>query len=247
MTAGGVPPQLMINALATHFPDIHVIEEDAESKGDILKRRARRLGWINALGQMATMVASRLGKKVAAKRSAEIVRDYGLSAEISPSVPVIRVASLNSAECHSMVTNLKPAVVFTISCRLLSKATLAAMPCPVINFHAGINPAYRGQMGGYWSRIEKDEYNFGGTVHLVDAGVDTGETLYEQRVRPTKNDTLSTYPLLITAASTEIVIRAVKDALSGSLRPFRPSGRSALRFPPTIWTWLYHGVTKNIW
>ncbi|WJH40078.1 formyl transferase [Aliirhizobium terrae] len=247
MTAGGLNPQVMINELAAHFTDLHVIEERPETKGEILRRRTRNLGWLNASGQMATMIASRLSKKLAARRSQEILRQYGLSGEPKPDIPVTQVTSLNSAECHAAVTGLAPLVVFTISCRILSKATLAAIPCPIINFHAGINPMYRGQMGGYWSRVERDEQNFGATVHLVDAGIDTGESLYEQRVSPAKSDMIATYPLLITAASTGIAIRAIEDAISGNLRPYRPSGKSALKYPPTIWMWLWHGITKGIW
>jgi folate-dependent phosphoribosylglycinamide formyltransferase PurN len=247
MTAGGVNPQVMINALAGHFPDLHVIEERPETKGQILRRRSRNLGWPNAAGQMATMIASRLGKKFAERRSGEIIRQYGLSDRHNPSIPTTKVSSLNSAECHEAVTRLSPAVVFTISCRILSKPTLAAISCPVINFHAGINPMYRGQMGGYWARVERDEENFGATVHLVDAGIDTGQSLHEQRVAPTKADTIATYPLLLTAASTAIAIRAIEEALSGNLRPYAPEGRSALRYPPAIWTWVWHGITKGIW
>jgi folate-dependent phosphoribosylglycinamide formyltransferase PurN len=237
----------MINALAARFPDLHVIEEQPETKGEILKRRARRLGWMNATGQMATMIASRLGKKFAERRSDEIIRQYGLSDGHDPSIPTTHVSSLNSTECHDAVTDLSPAVVFTVSCRILSKETLAVIPCPILNFHAGINPMYRGQMGGYWARVERDEENFGATVHLIDAGIDTGQSLYEQRVSPTKSDMIATYPLLITAASTGIAIRAIEDALSDNLRPYLASGKSALRYPPTIWTWLRHGITKGIW
>lgn len=247
MTAGGLNPQVMINALAKHFPGIHVIAEEPESHLAILKRRARKSGWLNALGQLGTSVAGRLGKSVAARRTSEIIEDYGQSGTVDPDIPVSHVASLNDPECHALVAEQQPKVVFTISCRILSAATLAAMPCPVINFHAGINPMYRGQMGGYWARVEKDEGNFGATVHLVDQGVDTGGTLYENRVRPSKTDTMSTYPLLITAASTDIAVQAIKDALAGELKPFKPTGPSFLRFPPPVWTWLYHGLTKGIW
>jgi hypothetical protein len=247
MTAGGVNPQVMINVLARHFSDLHVIEEQPESKTVLLKRRARRFGWVTALGQLGTMVASRLGKNVAARRSAEILREYGLSAEREQNLPVTPVASLNHPDCHAAVTRLQPAAVFTISCRILSPVTLAAIACPVINFHAGINPMYRGQMGGYWARVERDEENFGATVHLVDAGVDTGGTLYEQRIRPSRSDSLATYPLLLTAASTDMAVRALWDAVDGTLKPFAPSGASVLRFPPPLWTWVYHGLTKGIW
>jgi folate-dependent phosphoribosylglycinamide formyltransferase PurN len=246
-TAGGLNPQVMINALSDRFADIYVIREMPESKGEIVKRRARRLGWINALGQLATMIASRLYKTVAAKRSDDIIRQYGLNAAENPDIPVIDVVSLNSDECRNAVATLKPDVVFTISCRILSEKTLAAITCPVINFHAGINPMYRGQMGGYWSLVENDGGNFGATVHLVDKGVDTGGTLYEQRTTPAKSDTMSTYPLLLTAASTDIAISAIEDALAGTLKPYQPAGKSALRFPPPLWVWLWHGIKRNIW
>jgi folate-dependent phosphoribosylglycinamide formyltransferase PurN len=247
MTAGGANPQVMINALKMHWPDLHVIEEQPESKSVILKRRARRLGWPTALGQLATMIASRLGKNIAARRAEDILKTYGRSAIVDQSIPVHHVESLNDAACHSLLAQLQPRVIFTISCRLLSRATLAACPCPVINFHAGINPAYRGQMGGYWSLVERDTENFGATVHLVDSGTDTGGTLYEQRVTPSKNDFIATYPLLLTAASVDIAVKATSDVLAGKIAVQEPAGRSVLRFPPPIWTWIWYGLTRRIW
>lgn len=247
MTAGGTNPRLVINELARHFPALTVIEEQPESKGLILRRRARRLGWIEACGQLATMIASRLGKRFATRRTEEIIAQYRLNDAVDAAIPVIAVSSLNDAACHDAVRAAGPAVIFTISCRILSAKTLAAMPCPVINFHAGINPAYRGQMGGYWALVENDAGNFGGTVHVVDAGIDTGGTLYEKRATPSKSDTMLTYPLLLSAASIDIIIRSIDDALAGRLAPYAPAGQSKLRYNPAIWTWLWHGLTKRIW
>jgi hypothetical protein len=52
----------------------------------------------------------------------------------------------------------------------------------------------------------------------------------------------------LTAASVDIAVSAIEDALSGSLAPQPPSpGKSVLRFPPPIWTWLWNGLTKRIW
>lgn len=248
LTAGGLNPQVMINAVANQFPDIQVIFEQPESKWEILLRRRRHVGLIASLGQIMTMIASRLSKRVAQRRSGEIIKSYGLNASLSPSIARHHVTCINSDECAALIHTLQPAAILTVSCRLLKKSTLAQITCPVINLHAGINPTYRGQMGGYWALIEGDRYNFGATVHLVDAGVDTGAMLYEQRVMPERRDTIATYPLLLTAASTQIVINALEDALSGSLSPKPPkSSVSKLRFPPTLWTWLYHGLAKGIW
>ncbi|MGR6469058.1 formyl transferase [Rhizobium sp. PAMB 3182] len=247
VTAGGMNPQILINALSARFPNVTVIKEQPESKSVILKRRARKLGWINAGGQLATMIVSRLGKKFAAKRQAEILKEFAVSADQNPHVPVIHVTSVNTPDFLDAVHKVSPAVIFTVSCRILSARTLAALTCPVVNFHAGINPAYRGQMGGYWSLVSGDAGNFGATVHLVDAGIDTGDTLYEKRMTPSKSDTMLTYPLLLTACCSDIAIKAIEDVLTSRAAPYKPSGPSSMHYNPPIWAWLWNGVAKGVW
>ena len=247
LTAGGGNPWMLINGLKPHFPGLVVIEEPPESKKVLLKRRVRHSGWIDALGQMATMVLSRFGKSLVTHRLAEIASGHGLSTEKDQAIPRHAVPDINSAECLALLDHLKPAVILTVSCRLLRKATLAAIPCPVINMHSAMNPKYRGQMGGYWALANGDTAHFGATVHLVDAGVDTGAVLYQVQALPEKGDSMLTYPALLTAASVDITRRALQDALTGNLRPVATSGPSVLRFNVPIWTWIYNGLTKGIW
>lgn len=247
MTAGGANPALVINALARRFPSIHVVVEQPESKWAITRRRAARLGWIQALGQLATMIAARLLRPLASRRIASILASSGVSPVIPPGVPVHAVASINDDETRALVTQFKPSAILLVSTRLMSSAALAAMPCPVINLHAGINPQYRGQMGGYWSLVEEDAGNFGATLHLVDQGTDTGGTLYEVRTLPDRGDSIATYPLLLTVTAIDVTLQSVQDAVDGRLAPFQPEGPSALRFPPPIWTWLANGIRRRIW
>jgi hypothetical protein len=247
LTAGGAVPDVLIQALTARFPNaVRVIEESPESKWQILTRRARRLGWIESLGQLATMVVARLGKRLSARRWSEIMAMQD-NLPASPSPPVDPVVSLNDPVCHALVAALSPKVVLTVSCRILSPKTLAGIGCPIINFHSGINPGYRGQMGGYWALAENDRDNFGGCVHLVDAGIDTGGMLYVKRLRASQQDSISTYPLLITMGCRDIVLAAVDDALAGTLRPYEPSGASRLRYPPALWTWIFNGLRRGVW
>ena len=247
ITPGGLPATLVINALCRRFDTVHVLIEDVESKGEILRRRARRLGWVRSIGQMATMAGSKFLRRLAAGRVADIVQSTGLSAELSSSAHIHRIDTINDQTCLTALARIEPAVVLLVSTRLLHKRTLSQIACPILNLHAGINPAYRGQMGGYWSLVHRDEGNFGATVHLVDAGTDTGATLYEARTVPAKNDTIATYPLLLTAAALPIAVQAVADAVSGHLKPIAASGPSALHFPPVIWAWFWRGITRRIW
>jgi methionyl-tRNA formyltransferase len=130
---------------------------------------------------------------------------------------------------------------------MLTRATLAAIPCPVINYHAGITPKYRGMNGGYWALATGDAENFGSTVMLVDAGVDTGAALYQARGRPAKDDTIATYALTQAAFSLDICIRALEDALAGRLSPIQPDLPSKQWYHPTIWSYVWTGLTKSVW
>lgn len=247
VTAGGPNPQIIINALAARFGSVTILREQPESKKLFLRRRMKKLGLLQTAGQFATMVFSRFGKRFAFTRAKEICREYGVSMDENPSLPLIDIQSINDPDAIATLKSLNPDIVFLISCRMLKEATLAAMPCPVINFHAGINPRYRGLMGGYWALVSNDPENFGATVHLVDAGVDTGDILYQLRMKPSQADTMLTYPLLQTAASTHIAIRAVEDVLSGKATPSKAEGPSRQWHHPPVWTWLWNGVFRGIW
>lgn len=247
ITAGGLNPTIVVQHLVKCGFDVEVILENPESKGDITRRRAKKLGWINALGQLGTMIAARLLRRLADRRVADLLSLHGLGRVLPETVPIHPVTSINAPETKSLVDEIRPGAILLVSTRLMSSRQLAAMPCPVINLHAGINPRYRGQMGGYWSLRENDPQNFGATLHLVDAGTDTGGTLYEVRTRPTKGDFISTYPLVLTLAALNITARSVEDALAGALRPVVQQGPSALRFPPTLWSWIWHGIVSRIW
>lgn len=247
LTAGGFNSWMIANHLAARFAFVRVIQENPESKRVLFARRRRIFGLAGALGQLATMIVSRLGKSLAKGRIEQIAAEQALDGEPDSRIPVHRVESLNDPATRALIADLKPSAIVTVSCRILSNATLSALPCPVINLHSGITPAYRGQMGGYWAMVSGDSANFGATVHLVDAGVDTGDVLYQVRTRPTRADSMLTYPTLLTAISADSVAKAVSDVLDGTLAPRPAEGPSRLWYNVPVWTWLYHGLTKRIW
>jgi folate-dependent phosphoribosylglycinamide formyltransferase PurN len=141
----------------------------------------------------------------------------------------------------------QPSVVLLAGCRLLSRDTLAKIPCPVLNYHAGIAPKYRGMNGGYWALASGDAENFGTTVHLVDAGVDTGGVVRQTHGRPEPGDTISSYALRQAAFSRDMCIEAVSDALAGKLRTCDPGLPSKQWYHPTIWFYLWTGVRRGVW
>lgn len=138
-------------------------------------------------------------------------------------------------------------MVLLAGCRILSRQTLAQMPCPVLNYHAGIAPKYRGMNGGYSALASGDLQNFGTTVHLVDAGVDTGGVLKQARGKPEPGDTISSYALRQAAFSRDICVEAVRGALDGKLVTIDPGLPSKQWYHPTIWFHLWTGVRRGVW
>src|SRR5262249_45860604 len=129
-------------------------------------------------------------------RIAGILRDNRLEARWPDGCELIDVPSVNSPECVACLARLDPRVVLLLGTRIINRETLAAIKAPVINYHAGITPKYRGVHGGYWAKAEGDLENFGVTVHLVDPGIDTGAVLYQARVAPTAQDNYATFPYI---------------------------------------------------
>lgn len=247
VTAGGPHPWIIINALGRRFGPILVIMEQPEPKWGLLRRRARKEGWISTAGQFLTMLWIRTAKKVAAKRIAALVAQHGLDIEPYPKHPVIPVACVNSelfvAECHRAA----PAVILLVGCRIIKPDVLSRMRCPVLNYHAGITPSYRGMNGGYWALASGDSLNFGATVHLVEAGVDTGAILRQVRGTPGPSDTIATYPYLLAAWSRDMCAQAIDDVLSGKLATNAVGAPSRQWFHPPIWTYIRIGLTSGVW
>ena len=247
VTEGGAHIWAIVNAIEAAFGPICVVVEQPESKRLLLSRRMRRQGIVSVAGQLGTMILIRLMKRLKPRVPAGIAADAGL--DTTPPEPdrVIRVSSADSPELVAALRTLAPAVVLLAGCRLLSPPTLAAIEPPVLNYHAGIAPKYRGMNGGYWALATGDAENFGATVHLVDAGVDTGAVLYKVRARPHPDSTIATYALSQAASSRDIIVKSLADALDGRLRPFKPEPPSGLWFHPTIWRYLFTGLTRGVW
>ena len=247
VTEGGPHVWAIVNAVADRFGPVTVILEKPESKRRLLQRRARRLGWISAAGQFGTMILIRLAKRFNASHAAGIASQHGLDTGPRQDQAIVMVPSANAPECLGAVAALKPGVVFLAGCRMLTGETLAGISCPVVNYHAGISPQYRGMNGGYWALATGDADNFGTTVHFVDTGVDTGGVLKQMRGKPEKGDTIASYALRQAAFSRGICIEAIEELLAGTAKTFEPALPSRQWYHPTIWFYLWTGISRGVW
>ena len=236
---------IMIGALRERFGDFPVILEDGESDHVFWARRKRRLGMLKTASMQAARIPLKLTKRGTDKIIANLVATENLTTQ--PPNDILRVQSVNHADTRSALKALAPKAVFVCSTRMIGAETLASVKAPFVNYHSGINPAYRGMFGGYFALANGEPEHFGATLHLVDKGVDTGEVLYQSHVKAEAPDNLHTYVYRIAAGSRGIAVKAMEDALTGSLKPYTVDLPSKQYFAPTFGGYIWTGLTKGVW
>lgn len=247
MTAGGDAPFALANHIYQAYPNLVIAREKPQSKTQITKVRARSKGWIIALGQLATMIFSRLGKIIFQNSYNKKIDQHNLDVKLDQSIQEIDIPSANSREFLSLINTLKPNVIFLSGCRILSGKTLENIHVPILNYHAGINPKYRGMFGGYWARRHGDLDLYGTTIHLVDAGIDTGAIMYQITIPLAGDETMLTDAIVQIAHSRDISLSAIDDACNDRIVVKDVNMPSQLWFQPTIWSYIWCGITKKIW
>jgi folate-dependent phosphoribosylglycinamide formyltransferase PurN len=239
---------VVYNAVARHHPIARVLVEEPVSRARLLGRRVRRLGLPTVAGQVLfqALAAPVLARR-ARERLREIHAEYALDETPIPASAITRVPSANSAEARALLARLAPRVVLVFGTRILGPDTLAAVDARFVNLHAGVTPLYRGVHGGYWALHDGHPEHFGATVHLVDAGIDTGAILAQVYVTPTQRDDFATYPLLQTAAALPALVDVIGQALAGTVAPrSAAAGPSRLRSHPTLGSYLRARVGRGV-
>lgn len=247
LTAGGPLGWCVANALRRSFDDLVVIQEDQESKPAIIRRRARLLGWPSALSQTVCAIALRAWSKQSKTRIEEICSQRRLETRPDPGLDIRRVPSVNSETCRRLLHELSPAVVAVYGTRIIKAPTLDCVSAPFINYHAGINPKYRGQHPAYWALASLDAANAGITIHLVDNGVDTGGVLYQRRVAFEACDSILTYQWVQMADALPLFAQSIEDGLEGRLQTCPVSLPSRQYFPPTLGHYVWNGLARGVW
>jgi methionyl-tRNA formyltransferase len=227
------------NALSKDFKIEAAIIEQPISKKKLFKGRLKRVGFFKVLGQvMFSVILVPLLKKKASARRAALIERYELNNAGFTDSNTYRVPSVNDDTCKQLLQQLQPDIILVNGTRIISKHILRCTNAIFINMHVGITPFYRGSHGGYWALYNNDAENFGTTIHLVDAGVDTGAVLQQSFIKPEKEDNFTTYPILQTAIGIKALKELLPRLMNGEYDINRSIEKGKLYYQPTIWQYL---------
>ena len=226
-----------------------VILEKPVSKTNMIKRRVKKLGFIKVLGQLAfqTLVVKGL-TALSKKRRNELLKTLQLDTTKIPAEKVKHADTVNDDVCIEYIRTFQPDLILVKGTRIISKKILECTNAPFINMHVGITPRYRGVHGAYWALANNDRQNAGTTIHYVDAGIDTGNVIAQQRIEISAKDNFVTYPLIQIAAGIELLKEVIPQVISGNKKTLAVTEKSGSRlwYHPTIWYYLRRRIFNGV-
>jgi methionyl-tRNA formyltransferase len=148
-------------------------------------------------------------------------------------IPVFAPENPNSPGFLRKLCALEPDLLLAVGyTQRLRKQALAVPRLLAANFHASLLPAYRGKHPVFWA-LRHGERFVGMTVHVMDEGLDTGDILYQVRVRTRKTDTVGAAYDRVMDKSVGLVRRLVEDVAAGRLKRTPQSRAGASYFSST--------------
>lgn len=183
------------------LPGLLVLEETPFARRwAMAKGLARRIGWVDALRYNVGFWRPLLLRWLT-RGYLYPIPDYRRYAH-----KVLITADINSPDVVSAISSAGVSRVVLAQSGIIRKKILEIPNLWIINCHPGLMPAYRGVDVVKWALLERAP--LGVTLHLVDAGVDTGAILETRSVVVQTGDTPESVESRMIATSLELLLEA---------------------------------------
>ena len=163
-------------AAETTLAGIVRIREPGRTRWRRVRREWKRSGTLGLLDVFAfrAFYAIRMRDRDARWRGAMLERMRARWARVPSTVPVLEVASPNSAESEAFIRSVAPDAALALCKHILAPRIFEIPAAGTFVCHPGIAPEYRNAHGCYWAIANGDLERVGMTMLRVDRGVDTG-------------------------------------------------------------------------
>lgn len=182
--------------------------------------------WMRLAGFRVREAAAALGLGRTRHRLADVCREL--------SVPFRQIDSVNSAAFLAHLRDADVDVLLNQTSELLREPVLKTPNIAVINRHLSLLPAYRGAWPIFW-QFALGESTLGVTIHVVDAGLDTGEILAQAPMTREPSDTMAATLVRLFDRSVPLTGEALRVLETGAARrPNDGPAASSFRTPRPI-------------
>ncbi|NWG70357.1 MAG: hypothetical protein HXY23_01945 [Parvularculaceae bacterium] len=135
------------------------------------------------------------------------------------------VEDINGPEAVRLLTDMQADVVVNSGGPILKRPLLAAAPL-MLNYHTGVSPLYNGSESVFWTFANGQPHITGGTLMVMNEGVDAGPMLAHYLPAVEAGDTPGRQFMKAIAGGVELYCRFLDHLSAGRSFVAAPQGRS---------------------
>ncbi len=126
-------------------------------------------------------------------------------------------SSLNGASTIAFLAQADVDVVLIYGTGMIKPPLLDRCDARMINMHLGLSPYYRGTATNFYPLVNQEPEYVGATIHMIDAGIDSGAIIHHARPEITADDMPHTVGCKAILAGIEKVIQSLEEVESARL------------------------------
>ncbi|HTX80451.1 MAG TPA: formyl transferase, partial [Longilinea sp.] len=134
-------------------------------------------------------------------------------------IPYYTVKDHNDIQSLIVLDKIRPDMIAFTGGGLIRKDVLGIPTIGVLNCHSGMLPRYRGMDVVEWALLEDHFDQVGQTLHLMDAGVDTGPILLQRRLDLRPGDTIASIRTRLEARMPSLMLEGLRGLRDETLKP----------------------------
>lgn len=142
----------------------------------------------------------------------------------APSTDAVFFDSANNSTARKHIAEFGPDIMVVHATGLLRPETFN-LATVAVNLHVGVLPKYRGHDSTFWALRNGDVRNVGATLHVIDAGADTGQLISRAHVPLLPEDTDVTAWIRSFNAGVSLVTGFLERPFSTDILSITESGR----------------------
>jgi len=206
-----------------------------------LARLMRERGILHALNFLGGVPASALVRP-RIYRAVDALLSRRLEGDPAEGVPAADGGVVNSEEEVQAIGRFEPDLLYQAGPGITKPQVFQAAPLGMIHIHHGILPAIRGIASPEWAVRERKPLWLGVTLHIIDAGLDTGPLVAQARPRVEAGESWAAVRARLSLLGARLIAEGIR-ALADGLKPVpQPPGLpSAYRSNLGLTDWLLFG------
>ena len=136
-------------------------------------------------------------------------------------IPCLEFHDHHAPEALDFLRSMRPEVIVFTGGGLLRKNLLEIASKGVVNCHMGPLPRYRGMDVVEYPVLEGrlNQEGIGLTLHYIDAGVDTGPILLQEKIEPRHAETFALLRHRMERKMVELMVEGIRKLAEGSIEP----------------------------